>query len=236
MDDLCRKSKIKSRREKILSIIDELGFVNTNKLSEYFNVSRHTIRRDLNSLSKQLDLRRFHGGAKCANSLMIKCNESYKNKIKIGKEISSLVFKDSNVYIDSPYIGETFVGLLPDFNLKILTNDIYIYHLISGKENIKMSTLGGCVGQLGSDCYHANLINFSFFETVDIAVVEVDYIDSDGYILSNCLSQATRHRIALENAKYNYVIYNPKSHQSLAQYIYKVYSVEKIGHLTEIIK
>ncbi|MGL5110354.1 MAG: DeoR family transcriptional regulator [Vibrio ordalii] len=236
MDDLFRNSKVKSRREKILSIIDELGAVNTKELSEYFNVSNHTIRRDLNFMSKQLDLKRYHGGAKCVNSLMVKCKNNYRSRIKIGNEISALLFKGSKVYIDSHYIRETFVGLLPDFNLKIVTNDIYIYHLISDKEHISMLMLGGCVGQFGCDCNHANAINSSFFDDVDIAVVEVDYIDSDGYILSKCSSQATRQRLALENAKYKYVIYKPRNNPISSEYIYNVYSIGKIGNLTEIIK
>jgi DeoR/GlpR family transcriptional regulator of sugar metabolism len=236
MDNLFRSSKVKSRREKILSIIDETESINTKKLSEYFNVSHHTIRRDLNFLSKQLDLKRCHGGAKRINYSMVKHKSNYRNKIKIANELLELLFKGCNVYIDSPYINETFVGLLPDFKLKIITNDIYIYHLISDKEHLSMSTLGGCVGQFGCDCNHNNFTSSYFLDDVDIAVVEVDYIDSDGYILSKCLSQATRNRLALEKAKYKYVIYNPKKKPVASQYIYNVYSKEKIEKLTEIIK
>lgn len=52
------------RREKIVEIVEQNGEVYVDALSEQFQASRETIRRDLNELDATGRVRKFHGGAR----------------------------------------------------------------------------------------------------------------------------------------------------------------------------
>ena len=57
-----------ARRETIVQLVDELGEVHVDALSEQFETSRETIRRDLNELDAAGLIRKFHGGARKASN------------------------------------------------------------------------------------------------------------------------------------------------------------------------
>lgn len=51
------------RKDEIIKLISENRIVKANELSEYFQVSMETIRRDLVQLEEEEFVRRTHGGA-----------------------------------------------------------------------------------------------------------------------------------------------------------------------------
>ena len=53
----------RDRRDKIVSLVGEQGFLSVRELSEQLNVSEMTIRRDLGRLEQQGRLRKTYGGA-----------------------------------------------------------------------------------------------------------------------------------------------------------------------------
>lgn len=67
--------KIKNRHEQIVNLVNEKGFLSVTELSEIFNVSEMTIRRDLDLLLKSNSIRRTFGGA-AAISLERETNKS----------------------------------------------------------------------------------------------------------------------------------------------------------------
>ena len=54
---------IDKRRNEILNILTQQGFVKVKKLSELTNTSTLTIRRDLDALELENKVERFYGGA-----------------------------------------------------------------------------------------------------------------------------------------------------------------------------
>ncbi len=53
-----------ARREAIVQLVEDCGEVHVDALSEQFETSRETIRRDLNELDSAGRIRKFHGGAR----------------------------------------------------------------------------------------------------------------------------------------------------------------------------
>ena len=51
------------RQQLIVEWVQRSGFVTTEQMVQYFEVTPQTIRRDLNELSKQMLITRHHGGA-----------------------------------------------------------------------------------------------------------------------------------------------------------------------------
>ena len=58
-------ARTKERRERIVTLAKQEGFVSVTALSQLFNVSEVTIRSDLDVLESQGRLIRTHGGAFC---------------------------------------------------------------------------------------------------------------------------------------------------------------------------
>jgi DeoR family fructose operon transcriptional repressor len=69
----------KERTENITHLIDERGFLSVRDLSDHFNVSEMTIRRDLHLLDEEGRLRRTYGGAASVNRSTLQTKESTHN-------------------------------------------------------------------------------------------------------------------------------------------------------------
>jgi len=74
------KKSIDERQQQILQLIQEKGEVHSEEISERFNISLMTVRRDLSFLEQKGHLRRTHGGAATI--------EEYYNSRKINAAVS----------------------------------------------------------------------------------------------------------------------------------------------------
>jgi DeoR family fructose operon transcriptional repressor len=89
--------KVKERLENIVSYIETLGFASVNQLSQQFNVSEMTIRRDLDKLSEQNRvLRTYGGGAPIPSNKNKLSTEPHSDE---NDDDSSFLFCDSDVLI-----------------------------------------------------------------------------------------------------------------------------------------
>lgn len=234
MKEIIKTSKSLLRREKILSLINESDDISTSALAEYFKVSHYTIRRDLNALADQNKLRRHHGGAKSSDSLLLTGRRDNRDKINAAKQVLPSIYQGCRIYIDSPYLATTLISLLPDYDLKILTNDPQVHHLIHHKENLRVFFLGGSFGLDDKDFNYPDFIYRGELESIDIAVVEVGCIDSDDFVLCECMAKAARQRLALSKAKTSHIVRHPKTINQSKSYPFKVCSMESIEHVIEV--
>ena len=68
------------RRRKILDLLEEQGSVTVARLSEEFNSSESTIRRDLVALSQLGKLNKVHGGATVLSQQFLKNEDTVEEK------------------------------------------------------------------------------------------------------------------------------------------------------------
>ena len=122
------------RQKKMIEYIEAHTSAQIHELSEQFNVSEATVRRDLDELDRQGALRRTHGGAiKMDRSTSYEHMYSEKiglmahEKQHIAQRAAQMVRPGDTVMIDS---GTTtfFIAqaLSAHENLTIITNDLYI--------------------------------------------------------------------------------------------------------------
>lgn len=83
-------NKKRSRRDRILELVNEKGSITTAELSSHFQVTNETIRKDLHYLDSAGCIKKTHGGANCIGTLFRELPslqlEQYRNeKIKIAK-------------------------------------------------------------------------------------------------------------------------------------------------------
>jgi DeoR family fructose operon transcriptional repressor len=117
------------RQRQILDIVDELGVIRVNELSERFGVSLMTIRRDLITLEEQGLLSRSHGGAVSRRRFTRepyfdqKGRRNRAEKLAIARAAAELAEPGETVFVNS---GSTTLELLrafPAMELRVVTSN-----------------------------------------------------------------------------------------------------------------
>ena len=141
-----------SERQKLIeAYILEHGSVTVQELSDKFQVSSVTVRKDLNELEKSASIQRMHGGAvpryKSAQeerfqTLTDRCREE---KLAIGKKALSLVEDGDTIMLDASTTAQVFASVLADSGLTgltVITTSVFTAQtLMTG--GIRVITVGG---------------------------------------------------------------------------------------------
>ncbi|MBL1229171.1 DeoR/GlpR transcriptional regulator [Enterococcus sp. BWB1-3] len=136
-----------SREEDIISIVSSQKKIEVNQLAEQLNVSKVTIRKDLDKLEARGILHRQHGFALLNNEADInyRLAKNYDLKLKIAKKAAKSVSDGEIVMIES---GSTCTLLAEELafnrnNITIITNSSFIASYIRKAESVKIILLGG---------------------------------------------------------------------------------------------
>ncbi|MBL1230457.1 DeoR/GlpR transcriptional regulator [Enterococcus sp. BWB1-3] len=144
------------RRNKILSILQETGSVSVNELTEVFNVSKATIRSDLNYLDMNNMLVRTHGGAVCTKEdEVIKVDKNYdirkqkniEKKAEIAKIAFQLIKTGECIILDASSTCYELAKLISqsDLRITVLTNGLRTASLLKENLNLTVILIGGVV-------------------------------------------------------------------------------------------
>jgi DeoR/GlpR family transcriptional regulator of sugar metabolism len=136
-----------TREEKIVEILNKKSKVKVNVLAKSLDVSKVTIRKDLNKLEKRGILQREHGYAVInnENDLNYRLTKNYNIKSKIAKKAAEIVNNGETVIIES---GSTCALLAEELafnkkNITIITNSNFIASYIRKAKDVKIILLGG---------------------------------------------------------------------------------------------
>lgn len=136
-----------SRKEEILAIVSKKKKIEVNELSERLNVSKVTIRKDLDKLESRGLLHRQHGYALLNNmdDINYRLAQNYDLKRKIALETSKIVTDGEVIMIES---GSTCALLAEElaFNrndITIITNSCFIASYVRKAETVKVILIGG---------------------------------------------------------------------------------------------
>lgn len=136
-----------SREEEIISIVSQKKKIEVNELSELLNVSKVTIRKDLDKLESRGILHRQHGYALLNNvdDINYRLAQNYDQKRKIALKAASLVTNGETVMIES---GSTCALLAEELaynreDITIITNSCFIASYIRKADSVKVILIGG---------------------------------------------------------------------------------------------
>lgn len=137
------------RDQKILELLRNSSTARVAELSKICDVSKATIRRDLERLQKDGKIERFHGGAILIEKadpeppIIKRAAEQANQKRKIGQKASQLVKEGDTIFIGSGTTTEVLaLHLKGRTNITVITNSlIVINHLV--EENIPVIQTGG---------------------------------------------------------------------------------------------
>lgn len=121
------------RRQRILADIEAGGSSSIVDLSQKYNVSEMTIRRDFKLLEEQGQIKRTHGGAIRLNSSAVESRYAAKQKINSGNKTTIARYAAEHLINDGDILileGGTTITALAHYlparqNLTVVTNGLY---------------------------------------------------------------------------------------------------------------
>lgn len=136
-----------SREEEIISIVSENKKIEVNELAKLLEVSRVTIRKDLDKLEARGILHRQHGFAVLNNQddINYRLAINYDLKRRIARQAAKLVKDGETVMIES---GSTCTLLAVELayrksDVTIITNSSFIASYIRKADSVKILLIGG---------------------------------------------------------------------------------------------
>lgn len=180
---------LSERQSDILETAKRTGRVSVEDLSERFQVSNQTIRKDLNDLCNQRLLARVHGGAVLSSSVenvgydarrMIAVDE----KDAIGRAVADLIPDRASLFINIGTTTESCAkAMLHKAGLMVITNNINVATLMRPYPEIEVVIAGGVVRRSDGGIIGETAVDFIGQFKVDYAVIGASALDADGSLL-----------------------------------------------------
>lgn len=190
------------RREAIINRLNREGTVKVLALAKAFNVTKVTIRNDLDYLEQKDLLVRSHGGAmqkpvqflESTNSL--KGQQHLPEKKRIGKKARDLIFAGDAIVLSAGTTTEQVVkGLTGIENLFLLTNGLNILTAIGHMTGITAVCTGGN--------FHQDSLSFSGFlaeESLEKYNLDKMIVGVDGIHIDQGITTHSEHEARFYNA------------------------------------
>ncbi|WP_024287487.1 DeoR/GlpR family DNA-binding transcription regulator [Cellulomonas sp. KRMCY2] len=187
------------RKDELVTYVDKVGEVTVSELSEHFDVSVDTARRDLDELAAAGLLKRTHGGAVRITTLT-RSETPFPDRMRvhgaakrrIGRLAASLIEDGQTILLNG---GTTTLAVLPHLavrrNLTVVTNNLVApsemprecardVYLLGGNVRVGSQVTVGPVEFPGTDGSHSHRIQ------ADIALISVGGVAEEmGYSTSN---------------------------------------------------
>lgn len=200
------------RRRIILEELEKNKQVKMTDLFRLFNVSKVTLRKDLQYLESKNLLIRSRGGAmlpvKMADDLSVKQRMvlNLKQKKAIASVAVSMISEGDTIIIDSGTTLMQLACLLYKVqNLTVITNALDIALKLSEFEHLKIIVPGGIFRKNSFSLVGVFAVdNFSMFRA-DKYFVSADGINEDGVFTSN-LEEGQLAKLIMSNAKENVLL------------------------------
>jgi DeoR family transcriptional regulator, fructose operon transcriptional repressor len=149
--DSSRKSALPARRHAdLLALLQVRGQMSVIEMSNHFQVSEDTIRRDLDTLAEKGALTRTHGGAIAATALVQRDSPFFQRlgtatgeKQRIARAAATLIRDGETLLINGGSTTRFFATELTQQNLTVVTNNLSVPGAISADLSSETYVLGG---------------------------------------------------------------------------------------------
>jgi DeoR family fructose operon transcriptional repressor len=180
------------RRKKIIDILGQNNYAEVSYLSDFFNVSEMTIRRDLEKLKKEGEISRIHGGATLKTeksyeaTIEERININKKEKMAIAKKALELIEDGDVIAFDASTTALEISRLLKDKKLTVITNNIGIAIELSDATQITVILLGGFLRGKS-----LSLVGASLKKSLESLYIDKVFISSKALSFREGLTDAT---------------------------------------------
>ncbi len=142
---------VEERRQKVLELVSQHGFLSLPDLVKILKVSDSTVRRDLDYLDEKQLLKRTHGGAICTGdgaqlpALEERLTSQLAEKRLIAEKAALRIEEGDTVLLDGGTTTLEVAKLLVNRSLQIVTNSLPIANLFANNPKTDLVMLGGYV-------------------------------------------------------------------------------------------
>lgn len=160
------------RLEQILKLLSDKNELSSQSMMKYFDVSRDTIRRDFELLSKQGKVKRIHGGIMKLKpedeivSFDKRLHEFTAEKLKIAELALKFIKKNQTDFLDVSTITLKLAQML-DQQLTVYSHSLDNAIMFSNKTNVDFHLMGG-------KFYSKNRFYYSLEETEMLKNISFD--------------------------------------------------------------
>jgi DeoR family transcriptional regulator, fructose operon transcriptional repressor len=149
--DSPRKSALPAKRQnEILKLLEVKGQMSVADISNHFNVSEDTVRRDLDALAERGALTRTHGGAVTITALvnrdspfLQRLNARTAEKQRIGRAAAALISDGETLIINGGSTTRLFAAELSRQYLTVVTNNLSIPGVLASELIRDVYVMGG---------------------------------------------------------------------------------------------
>jgi len=195
------------RQYAILEYIYEKKEATVNELSNKFNVSKVTIRKDLIELEEKGKIKKNHGGAIPAENIYLNEIPYYKKhmsaineKRKIGALAAKLVQDKQVIILDNGSTTNEMASYLNNKEIVVVTNDVRIANKLAAYTNISIVICGGYIKSPGYALFGSMAENLFKHTLADICFLSVDSLDIDDGISFNFLDSVSIKKQMIRNS------------------------------------
>ncbi len=198
---------VRDRHEKIKQWVNAKGFVTIEHLAVEFGVTPQTIRRDINLLSREGSIHRYHGGAGIPPSTE---NVAYtqrkvlclQEKQQIARMVAEQIPDHASLFINIGTTTEEIAKCLCDHDrLRVITNSLNVAAILARSDNFEVIVAGGLVRPRDGGIVGPLTIDFIQQFRVDFGIIGISGIDLDGTLLDFDHREVRAARAIIDNSR-----------------------------------
>jgi DeoR family transcriptional regulator, fructose operon transcriptional repressor len=146
-----RKSALPAQRQnELVKVLEIKGQMSVSEISDYFDISEDTVRRDLDALAQKGALTRTHGGAVTMTALvhldspfLQRLNSRTAEKQRIAKAAAALISDGETLLINGGSTTRLFAAELNQQYLTVVTNNLSVPGVLSTELIRDVYVMGG---------------------------------------------------------------------------------------------
>ena len=176
------------RQAALLQAVREQGSASVEALSQRFEVTLQTVRRDVGLLASAGLLARFHGGVRVPGSTtenigyLQRQHLNQRAKQRIAAAVAERVPDDCSLVINIGTTTEAVAGelLRRRKGLRVITNNLNVAAILSDKPDFEVIVAGGMVRSRDRGIIGEATVDFIRQFRVDIGLIGISAIEVDG--------------------------------------------------------
>ncbi|MFZ5813081.1 MAG: DeoR/GlpR family DNA-binding transcription regulator [Thermodesulfobacteriota bacterium] len=207
-----KSSSVRKRQERILAAVREKGFATIEALARAFHVTPQTIRRDINMLSREGLVHRYHGGAGLESSTenlaysdrKILCRQE---KRRIAAMVAKHIPDHASLFINIGTTTEEVARALRHHQrLRVITNNLNVAGIMAGYDTVEVIIAGGLIRHRDCGIIGEATIDFIQQFKVDFGIIGISGIDLDGTLLDFDFREVRAARAIIDNSRKTFLV------------------------------
>ena len=208
------------RQLQLLTHVRQHHSASVERLAEALGVTLQTVRRDVQRLAEEGLLTRFHGGVRLPGSTVENLAHTQREslhaegKMRIARAVAAQVPQGCSLILNIGTTTEAIArALLQHRGLRVITNNLNVAAILCGNPDCEVIVAGGVVRARDRAIVGEAAVDFIRQFRVDIAVIGISGIESDGTlrdydlrevkVAQTIIAQAREVWLAADHSKFN---------------------------------